>query len=446
MEASVTPKVALELYGFVGPYAALRGYLGARVGLADSTGYELYTGIDVNAGVHVQAFGRTFADYDTTVYTFERVLVSSDDQCTSHQHLECYASNVFWVDSCGNYEELYESCDPEGESCLNAECVEKGVPCTPAAETCDGKDNDCDGYTDEGDVCGAGCIDECQYSGQRTCRPNAIPGGNEGWSECGQHDADECLDWGWLFVCGEFESCEDGYCVPCAYAPEICDGKDNDCDGYTDEDGVCCIPSCYGTECGSDGCGGSCGSCGANEYCSGGTCVGSCSPNCAGKECGSDGCGGSCGFCPSGQTCDPVLAECTGGCVPDCSETECGGDGCGGTCCVAQADGTVIQIGKGLLWQMPKASGSFNWGEASAYCSELILAGHSNWRLPSLGELSGIHENDSWHPPFEPGGSCWTGSECEYGHVFYYSCSGCSLCDFDSDSHSVRCVFELLLP
>lgn len=34
-----------------------------------------------------------------------------------------------------------------------------------------------------------------------------------------------------------------------------------------------CTPNCYGKACGSNGCGGSCGNCGNNEYCSGGECI-----------------------------------------------------------------------------------------------------------------------------------------------------------------------------
>jgi hypothetical protein len=65
-----------------------------------------------------------------------------------------------------------------------------------------------------------------------------------------------------------------------------------------------CTPSCGARTCGNDGCGGSCGSCGAAQYCSAaGACVAQCVPSCAGRTCGEDGCGGSCGTCPSGQTC-----------------------------------------------------------------------------------------------------------------------------------------------
>ena len=121
-------------------------------------------------------------------------------------------------------------------------------------------------------------------------------------------------------------------CGTCA-ADERCGG-----------DGVCaCVPSCGGRECGDDGCGGSCGSCGAGEACGAGQCV--CAPQCAGRDCGSDGCGGTCGSCGAG-------AACTGGhcgCVPDCGGVECGDDGCGGSCgsCSGEAEcasGTCIIV------------------------------------------------------------------------------------------------------
>ena len=54
--------------------------------------------------------------------------------------------------------------------------------------------------------------------------------------------------------------------------------------------------------CGDDGCGGNCGSCGAEKFCSNGQCAIStsiCTPKCDGKNCGDDGCGGTCGSCIS---------------------------------------------------------------------------------------------------------------------------------------------------
>jgi len=71
-----------------------------------------------------------------------------------------------------------------------------------------------------------------------------------------------------------------------------------------------CTPTTCGAqnaECGTiaNGCGGTlfCGNCGGGESCDNAnhTCV--CAPNCSGKECGSDGCGGNCGTCTGTDTC-----------------------------------------------------------------------------------------------------------------------------------------------
>ena len=132
-----------------------------------------------------------------------------------------------------------------------------------------------------------------------------------------------------------------------------------------------CFPSCAGKQCGSDGCGGSCGACPLGQECQAGICASStsscaglcggsapsgcfcdegcvgfgdccadvcqacpalsfceCVPDCSGKDCGDNGCGGSCGTCPEGVPCEDGVCAC----VPACSGKECGDDGCGGSC------------------------------------------------------------------------------------------------------------------
>lgn len=90
-----------------------------------------------------------------------------------------------------------------------------------------------------------------------------------------------------------------------------------------------CQANCADRTCGSDGCGGSCGACPANQVCAGGTC---CQPEprastCAGR-CGTwrNTCGQpvECAACPAGQVC---LGN--GSCAITCTTNgECGVCGC----------------------------------------------------------------------------------------------------------------------
>jgi len=143
-------------------------------------------------------------------------------------------------------------------------------------------------------------------------------------------------------VCGVGKVCFQGKC--CNHAAN-CTTKECGSDGcggvcgscpkdWSCQDGLCkqgpCVPACAGKSCGPDGCGGECGTCPANHYCAvQGVCV--CLPQCAGKECGPDACGGSCGTCQAGFQCDQGKCK-QGPCVPNCTGKQCGDDGCGGSC------------------------------------------------------------------------------------------------------------------
>jgi hypothetical protein len=54
------------------------------------------------------------------------------------------------------------------------------------------------------------------------------------------------------------------------------------------------------------------------------------------------------------------------------------------------ADGTVV-IG-GLMWATQTNGEDLNWEPASEYCSGLTLAGHDDWRLPTLFEVESLHD------------------------------------------------------
>ena len=127
-----------------------------------------------------------------------------------------------------------------------------------------------------------------------------------------------------------------------------------------------CTPECVGSQCGPDGCGGSCGDCPGGYVCDNfGTCL--CQPQCQGKVCGNDGCGGSCGTCPAGDVCN-YLGQCV--CMPKCQNKECGNDGCGGSCGQCPA-GEVCQ--QGVCQVPPHCGNDFcqpNLGEDCQTCPE----------------------------------------------------------------------------
>ncbi|MCA9540700.1 MAG: hypothetical protein KC620_17495, partial [Myxococcales bacterium] len=79
-------------------------------------------------------------------------------------------------------------------------------PGEPAVETCDGRDEDCDGRTDEGFDIGASCaagVGACQAMGTKRCAPD-----------------------------GAATLCD---AMPGAPGDEACNGRDDDCDGRADE-------------------------------------------------------------------------------------------------------------------------------------------------------------------------------------------------------------------
>ena len=135
--------------------------------------------------------------------------------------------------------------------------------------------------------------------------------------------------------------------------------------------GPSCEPSCDGLECGSDGCGGTCGACGPGAVCADGACLcvpetvkgciggdvhwldscggagslvedcaqwcedgacAGCTPDCEDRACGPDGCGGACGACTGGEACDEDSGQCAcpGEPGPSCFDAQVVAvDGCG---------------------------------------------------------------------------------------------------------------------
>ena len=242
--------------------------------------------------------------------------------------------------SCGD-------CVGPQELCVGGDCV-----CQPdcVGKQCgdDGCGGDCGICTGPLDLCVAGSC-ECQPAcAGKACGPDGCGG------VCGECDDllactdDSCVGGACASTILGLYCVLEGSCVPTGelnqtnLCEECAPGISQDAwtpladgagcgDGMACYQGACCnyAANCTGKDCGSDGCGGGCGSCtGPQDVCLSGLCT--CIAECTGKECGADGCGDDCGVCPGPQDLCNESGLCE--CIPACEGKVCGADGCGGSC------------------------------------------------------------------------------------------------------------------
>lgn len=69
---------------------------------------------------------------------------------------------------------------------------------------------------------------------------------------------------------------------------------------------------------------------------------------------------------------------------------------------IANADGTVTDQLSGLTWQQQDDGKVRDWENALAYCADLSLAGHTDWRLPNVKELQSIVDYSRHDPALDP--------------------------------------------
>ncbi len=197
-------------------------------------------------------------------------------------------------DGYGDSTSARESCDPAGnEVLIDGDCADSDPTVNPgvAADICNDTDDDCDGETDEdpdsiwyldddGDTFGdadaalAACDKPVQYTGDSSdcddtnsavhpladevCDDADVDEDCDGASDDDDSSVVDALDWfpdadsdgfgdnsSFVVACdqpadttADDTDCDDGRSDIFPGATEICDGDDNDCDGFTDEDGL----------------------------------------------------------------------------------------------------------------------------------------------------------------------------------------------------------------
>jgi hypothetical protein len=327
----------------------------------------------------------------------------------------------------------------EADVCVDGLCTGSGEPDCNDDNPC--TDNICDAAVgcvttlndalcDDGDICSTGdhCdLGDCVSSGELPC-----------------DDGNECTDdscspeVGCEFVpnqgecddgdpCTEGNVCAAGWCVSGAVVD--CDDENvctsNACDGE-----LGCVTTLVddGVDCGDT----------SHWKCAQGECA--CNPDCVGRNCGDDGCGGSCGECEGEEFCsksrcmlqlalsDSGMTTCydSVGAIP-CpgpGEAYYGQDGCYQTTPLSYVDNgdeTALDLVTGLVWATCNAGKNgenctgdatvLSYQEAREYCSQNVdgLPGQG-WRLPNLDELtSTVNFEGSGYksePPF--GGTKYT--------------------------------------
>jgi len=68
---------------------------------------------------------------------------------------------------------------------------------------------------------------------------------------------------------------------------------------------------------------------------------------------------------------------------------------------VDNGDSTVTDTATGLMWQKATAPGAYTWEGALDCCETLTLAGHSDWRLPTIKELRHLADWSQYGPAID---------------------------------------------
>ncbi|MBD3309653.1 hypothetical protein GF351_00365, partial [Candidatus Woesearchaeota archaeon] len=154
---------------------------------------------------------------------------------------------------CGDY--FIGACSYGTQTCSEGRWTACSGEVGPAQETCNGLDDDCDGKADES------LTKQCGKTAAGICELGVMTCADASWSECEgaiypelescdglDNDCDGLVDENLSLVCGsDVGLCEQGirHCINSSWNEclgsvtpdqEVCDGLDNDCDGFVDEE------------------------------------------------------------------------------------------------------------------------------------------------------------------------------------------------------------------
>ena len=104
-----------------------------------------------------------------------------------------------------------------------------------------------------------------------------------------------------------------------------------------------------------------------------------------------------------------------------------------------------------LMWQdnSEAKSTKLNWKDANAYCQDLDLAGHSDWKLPSIKELQSIVDVSRCNPAIKKEfknidlifvlSSSQYAFDIKYAWIVYFG-NGATAIANKTNEYYVRCV------
>ena len=114
-------------------------------------------------------------------------------------------------------------------------------------------------------------------------------------------------------------------------------------------------------------------------------------------------------------------------------------------------DGTITDRVTSLIWEKAPTTATFGWSAALTHCPQLTLAGHTDWRLPTLIELLSLVDytvtvspmiNATFFPTVQ-GGLYWTASTVSSQINFAWEINlnnGVTNADATTSSNPVICV------